>query len=268
MSQPEEFRDFVLNHEFAQLAKGQDGRAIIFLEEDEYRGMQSIMAEAASPGSLNAALELLADIRAAAGDPDGKMMQTELVQHIAEIREQAARWERHTLIESKEREASESKEQVPGLNAAYAAGYFDGSEGIEFQPKAEPAGYLIPEGWDIYIDGDLSVHVEAPDIGYYSALKIPENNTAAALLHGLAFDLQGSRKEWSVSAALRELANWMDTGGPTYHEAEIISMSLAGPVFCPDATACRKAAKATFLEAAKLWDQIQPQTLSDAEGSE
>jgi len=91
MSQPEEFRDFVLNHQFDQLAKGQDGRAIIFLEEDEYQAMQSIMAEAASPGSLNAALELLADIRAAAGDPDGKMMQTELVQHIAEIRERAAR---------------------------------------------------------------------------------------------------------------------------------------------------------------------------------
>lgn len=92
MSQPEEFRDFVLNHQFDQLAKGQDGRAIIFLEEDEYQAMQSIMAEAASPGSLNAALELLADIRAAAGDPDGKMMQTELVQHIAEIRERAELW--------------------------------------------------------------------------------------------------------------------------------------------------------------------------------
>jgi len=61
-----------------------------------------------------------------------------------------------------------------------------------------------------------------------------------------------------VPDALRELARWMDTGGPTYHEYEIISMALAGPVFCSDGDACREAARRTFLEAAKLWEANPP----------
>ncbi|KMQ75258.1 hypothetical protein [Marinobacter subterrani] len=46
MSKHHEFRDFVLNHEFDQFAKDEEGRAIFRLWQDEYEALQSAMASA------------------------------------------------------------------------------------------------------------------------------------------------------------------------------------------------------------------------------
>ena len=60
----------------------------------------------------------------------------------------------------------------------------------------------------------------------------------------------------SVPAALREIAGWMDSGGPTYHEAELIGMNIAGPTGCGAHKECTKAAKLAFLEAARIWERL------------
>lgn len=44
MSKHQDFRDFVLNHEFDQFAKIEDGRAAFHLWQDEYEALQSAMA--------------------------------------------------------------------------------------------------------------------------------------------------------------------------------------------------------------------------------
>ncbi len=43
MSKHQEFREFVLNHEFDQFAKIEDGRAALHLWRDEYEALQSAM---------------------------------------------------------------------------------------------------------------------------------------------------------------------------------------------------------------------------------
>ena len=111
------------------------------------------------------------------------------------------------------------------------------------------------------------------DVGYFrklfnrelSSLRSFRPNELARVLARAAKTADASvlqENEFQPSAvvpdALRELARWMDTGGPTYHEYEIISMALAGPVFCSDGDACREAARRTFLEAAKLWEANPP----------
>jgi len=58
-----------------------------------------------------------------------------------------------------------------------------------------------------------------------------------------------------VGGALKEIARWMDTGGPSSHEAEEIGMALSGPVGCSDANVWRECAKRAFLEAARLWEE-------------
>lgn len=62
----------------------------------------------------------------------------------------------------------------------------------------------------------------------------------------------------SVADALRQIAGWMDDGGPTYHEAEMIGMEISGPTECYSHKRCVKAAKKAFLEAARIWEYMHP----------
>lgn len=62
----------------------------------------------------------------------------------------------------------------------------------------------------------------------------------------------------SVADALRQIAGWMDDGGPTYHEAEMIGMEIAGPTGCNSHQRCVKAAENAFLEAARIWECLHP----------
>ena len=63
----------------------------------------------------------------------------------------------------------------------------------------------------------------------------------------------------SVAESLRTIASWLDcespdfTGGPTYHEADMIGMEISGPTGCGDGNACLRAARKAFLVAADLW---------------
>lgn len=70
---------------------------------------------------------------------------------------------------------------------------------------------------------------------------------------------------FSIPAALREIASWMDSGGPTYHEAELIGMNIAGPTGCGAHKECTKAAKLAFLEAARIWERLHPGSPVSAE---
>lgn len=56
--------------------------------------------------------------------------------------------------------------------------------------------------------------------------------------------------------AMREVAGWMETGGPTLHEAEMIGMEISGPTSCSAAKRCLRAGKRAFLEAARIFDHI------------
>ena len=73
----------------------------------------------------------------------------------------------------------------------------------------------------------------------------------------------------SVVAALREIASWLDygspdfTGGPTYHEADMIGMEISGPTGCGDASACLSAARKAFLVAADIWEQSKAEALKE-----
>ncbi|GHC58721.1 hypothetical protein GCM10010096_34840 [Alcaligenes pakistanensis] len=70
---------------------------------------------------------------------------------------------------------------------------------------------------------------------------------------------------FSIPAALREIASWMDSGGPTYHEAELIGMNIAGPTGCGAHKECTRAAKLAFLEAARIWERLHPSSPVGAE---
>lgn len=73
----------------------------------------------------------------------------------------------------------------------------------------------------------------------------------------------------SVGGALREIASWLDygtpdfTGGPTYHEADMIGMEISGPTGCGDASACLRAARKAFLVAADIWERSKVEALEE-----
>lgn len=93
-------------------------------------------------------------------------------------------------------------------------------------------------------------HDDLPDWVYESVFELLEMDAPA---------VQG--EPVAVADALRQIAGWMDDGGPTYHEAELIGMAISGPVECSSAKQCTKAAKKAFLEAARIWEymhQSQP----------
>lgn len=69
------------------------------------------------------------------------------------------------------------------------------------------------------------------------------------------------REQVTVPAALRQIASWMDDGGPTHHEAELIGMAISGPVECSSAKRCTMAAKKALLEAARIWEHMHPDQL-------
>lgn len=69
------------------------------------------------------------------------------------------------------------------------------------------------------------------------------------------------QQKQNAAEALREIASWLDygspdfTGGPTYHEADMIGMEISGPTGCRDASACLRAARKAFLLAADIWER-------------
>lgn len=88
--------------------------------------------------------------------------------------------------------------------------------------------------------------------------------TLEAKVEELERQLASTRSQ-AVPEALREIVGWMETSGPTFHEAEIIGMEISGPTQCSSAKRCTEAAKLAFLSAASCWEYLHPTDDKQAE---